>query len=204
MNAILTMILALAFALAANGAESGHKASTFGAIAEATEQRASAPMNEDGTVPPEELKADLQDYARHLRWQREFARDSWNWHLGSTKLLMAVVLAIVAFGLFITYIQFTRDTTALTRAGAKRLVKAKNEKKGEEGTDDENDARSTLKIGLDGLEITSQVIGLLVLALSLAFFYLYIKDVYPMQEVELQKEAKLAAKPVAEDTVPKK
>jgi hypothetical protein len=45
----------------------------------------------------------------------------------------------------------------------------------------------TLKFNADGLEIKSQVIGLLVLALSLAFFYLYILYVYPMQTEELTR-----------------
>ena len=35
--------------------------------------------------------------------------------------------------------------------------------------------------------MTSQIVGLLVLALSVAFFYFYVKEVYPMREIERDK-----------------
>jgi hypothetical protein len=41
---------------------------------------------------------------------------------------------------------------------------------------------SSIKVGAGGLELSSQVIGLIVLALSFGFFYLYVKEVYPMVE----------------------
>jgi hypothetical protein len=41
---------------------------------------------------------------------------------------------------------------------------------------------STFKMGPGGLELSSQVIGLIVLTLSFGFFYLYVKEVYPMVE----------------------
>jgi hypothetical protein len=41
---------------------------------------------------------------------------------------------------------------------------------------------SSIKLGAGGLELSSQVIGLIVLALSFGFFFLYIKEVYPMVE----------------------
>ena len=143
------------------------------------------------SLPPEQAKADLEDFMKYLRWQREFARQSWDWHLFSTKLLMYVVMAIVAFGLLITYLQFTRDGRKLRRIRKRKAAADKPEEAEEAAFDDASP--STLKLGLEGIEITSQVIGLLVLAFSLAFFYLYVKVVYPMQEVELQKQAQSAS-----------
>jgi hypothetical protein len=52
-----------------------------------------------------------------------------------------------------------------------------------------------LKFGLDGIEVTSQVIGFLVLTLSVAFFYLYVSSVYPMRELELQRHAESTLSP---------
>jgi hypothetical protein len=151
----------------------------------------------DPSMTQDLVLRDREDYAAHLRWQREFSRQSWEWHLHSTKLLMYVVMGIVLFGLFITYLQFTQD-----RRGG-RAAPPDDGRKPDEEIDASKDGQagratdsSTLKLGPEGVEITSQVIGLLVLGFSLAFFYFYVKDVYPMQELELKRQAKSAPAPV--------
>jgi hypothetical protein len=133
-------------------------------------------------------RRDLEDRAAYLAWQRQFARDSWRWHLFSTRLLMFVVLVIVGFGLAITYLQFTRE---LPRARGRADSPGVSEVASSEAP------QGTVKIGPGGLEVTSQVIGLLVLALSLGFFYLYVTSVYPMQEARLQEHAEAAEAPSA-------
>lgn len=188
----LAMVLILAFASAtpaAQAAPASVAASApapsraaqidFAAMAVDSGGAAAAPGGGGSGVPPDVAAADLKDLAAHIAWQRQFAKDSWSWHLFSTKMLMFVVLSIVAFGLLITYIQFTRDGRSARRGKAASPLPAP--------------VASTLKLSAAGVEITSQVIGLLVLGFSLAFFYLYVKVVYPIQEVELQREAKSAA-----------
>lgn len=191
-------------ALVATGALASHPAtaieglpasttasSPFAGIAAATEKAAEPKTSSQPSLPPDLFKSDVEDQAKHMQWQRKFSRDSWDWHLYSTKLLLYVVMSIVAFGLLITYLQFTRD-------GAKVLKTLKAMPSDPAGADPSGKdtatlavagAPSTLKLSAAGIEITSQVIGLLVLACSLGFFYLYVKVVYPMQEVELQKQA---------------
>lgn len=126
--------------------------------------------------------------ADHDAWKRGFIESSWMWHLWSTGLLFVLVVGIVCFGLYMTYVQFNRDysawspppqgnqpdaapvgETAAGGAAAARLVPAMH----------------SVKINAGGLELTSQVVGLLVLAFSLAFFYFYVHRVYPMQTEEL-------------------
>jgi hypothetical protein len=41
-----------------------------------------------------------------------------------------------------------------------------------------------IKLSAAGLEMSSPVIGLLILAISLGFFYLYLSQVYPITEVK--------------------
>lgn len=157
--------------------------------------RTVAPAASAPQLSSELAEADLKSYAQYLKWQRTFAIDSWEWHLLSTRILMAVVLAIVACGLWFTYLQFTKELkpAALVPpappppppAGQADPV---NLPPGQPG----NGGGSTFKAGPAGIEITSQVVGLLVLAFSLAFFYLYVKEVYPMQEGELRKQAEAA------------
>lgn len=187
--------------------------SIFAKVAAESSAQAEQQKQIVNALPADLLRKDTEDLAAYVKWQREFARQSWDWHLFSTKLLMYVVLTIVGFGLLITYLQFTRDgrrhiratrivgsvapnapiaaaasmtATAITTgppAAATAVVPAA------EKPASETVSASTVKIGPGGLEITSQVIGLLVLGFSLAFFYLYVKVVYPMQEVELQRQA---------------
>jgi hypothetical protein len=193
--------------------------------AESSAQADQQKPNAAASLPADLLRKDAEDLAAYVKWQREFARQSWDWHLFSTKLLMYVVLTIVGFGLVITYLQFTRDgrrqiratrvvgrvapnpagpattmtatnviatvssSVPLPAAPAPTAPPAPTTPAAAERSPSESVSASTVKIGPGGLEVTSQVIGLLVLAFSLAFFYLYVKVVYPMQEVELQRQA---------------
>src|SRR5690606_8951175 len=202
----LLLALALAFACAgtlaapapappsADAAATAGAPSPFADIAGQLEQDAAAAI-----APSTLVRQDREDHAAYLRWQREFSRRSWEWHLHSTRLLMYVVLVIVAFGLFITYLQFTHDRrprrrVALPATGGGADRPASGADPGQEGDATTGASPpSSLKLGPAGIEITSQVIGLLVLAFSLAFFYFYIKDVYPMQELGLKAQAKAAA-----------
>lgn len=155
------------------------------------------------------VESDAKDLAEYIKWQRQFARESWNWHLSSTKLLMYVVLAIVFFGLFITYLQFTRDDPRgrkrrrVGRVSQAEGVASEQAEEAEEAEEAVAVSASKLKVGLDGFEMSSQIIGLLVLGFSLAFFYLYVKVVYPMQEVDLQTQAHSAAQSAPDTTAGK-
>jgi hypothetical protein len=53
-----------------------------------------------------------------------------------------------------------------------------------------------LEISTTGLKVSSSVLGVVILAMSMAFFYLYTRYVYPIQEVHHDTAA--AADPAAE------
>jgi hypothetical protein len=55
-------------------------------------------------------------------------------------------------------------------------------------TDNKNSATS-FELSLSGIKISSSVIGLIVLAMSMGFFYLYLKFVYPIQDISTAKTA---------------
>jgi hypothetical protein len=121
---------------------------------------------------------DQEDYARYVQWQRDYARRGWEWHLFSTEFLFAMVMAIVAFGLWLTHKQFQRDYLP------RRVAPAPADGSQPAPATADGPAPSTFKLGPAGLELTSQVVGLLVLAISVAFFYFYVKEVYPMREID--------------------
>ena len=190
--------------LAIGGAASGAQqpaATGFASVREAAD-RAITEAPTAGTLPPELAAKDLESYAEFLRWQRQFARVSWEWHLFSTKLLMFAVLGIVLCGLWFTYLQFTKDlkATAPSSPHAPKPAPAPESVQPGAGLAAPTHVESratTMKFGLGGVEISSQVVGLLVLAFSLAFFYLYVKEVYPIQESHLRKQAEAVVAPAA-------
>jgi hypothetical protein len=75
-------------------------------------------------------------------------------------LITILVLSITTGGVVMSYLQFRADLKA-ERSGPP----------------------ITFKAGAGGVEISSSVIGLVILAVSTAFFYLYVKEVYPVTVV---------------------
>lgn len=246
----------------------------FEALA-ATDTTASQAAEEDARLLREYVNTARRMSLEHAQWNQDFVRDSWEWHLLSTKILMSVVLSILGFGLLLTYFQLTTpplrrirsrrseqllreaisstppdagasipaastpppptavtttdpattstpaaaaidDDATKANAGAAttgaQTLEPPNSPSPPAGTanvqtpppaadtsssgtgnapsDTSEDALvTTLKIGLDGLEITSQITGVIILGLSLAFFYLYAKNVYPVQQADLQQSS---------------
>ncbi|MBQ4812451.1 hypothetical protein J8M20_13925 [Pseudoalteromonas luteoviolacea] len=70
-------------------------------------------------------------------------------------IIFSLVVVIVIFGLVFSWLEF---------------------KKGKDST-------TTLKFSSNGIEISSQIIGLIVLVISLGFAYIYIDKAYPINEI---------------------
>ena len=83
-------------------------------------------------------------------------RDAFAWQSVTTKIIFVLVIVLVLFGATLTALQFTRTSTGVT----------------------------ALKASTGGIEVTSPVIGVVILTLSLGFFYLYLANVYPINEVK--------------------
>lgn len=117
-------------------------------------------------------------------WASQHRRDAYERHAADSVWIFALTLSIVALGLFLTVWQFTREQRAI-RAVLRPLTQGK-------GTADEaayrqalellKELRGTtnLKLGSAGIELGTQLIGLVVLAFSLGFFYLFLIHVYPL------------------------
>lgn len=82
------------------------------------------------------------------------------WQLTTTRIIFWMVLALVLSGVAFSAIQFA---VALRRKS------------------DFNDAE--IAMGVEGVKVRSQFLGIITLALSLGFFYLYLKTVYPISQV---------------------
>ena len=79
------------------------------------------------------------------------------WQHLSTKIILIVVLFLVTMGLYFAWVQF-REGTA-------------------------KQASTEIEISTSSIKVSSPVLGVIILTVSLAFFYLYLIYVYPIQEV---------------------
>ena len=90
-------------------------------------------------------------------------REVLEFQLFSSKILFVIVLTVIGMGLLFSAFQFW-----------------KKDSPDEKGT--------SLEIGMSGVKISSDILGLLILVISLAFFYIYLNNVYP---VNFEKSVKL-------------
>jgi hypothetical protein len=93
-------------------------------------------------------------------------RAVFGWQHLSTRIIFVVVLLLVMAGIYFAWVQFRHD-----------LIVSKLQPKGEAAP------AHNLEISTTGLKVSSPVLGVIILALSLVFFYLYLVYVYPISEI---------------------
>jgi hypothetical protein len=93
------------------------------------------------------------------------------WQLLSSRVIFAVVLVLVGCGIYFAWVQFRAALLA-----ARRSVK-------EPAAAVVNPLATQFEVSAKGVVINSSVLGVVILGLSLAFFYLYLVYVYPIQNV---------------------
>jgi hypothetical protein len=120
-------------------------------------------------APPHsaELEAALSEYEL---WNLKHRAATFQWQFTASKIIFWMVLVLVLAGVSFSAVQFG---VALRRRT------------------DFTDAE--VAVGVEGVKIRSQFLGIITLALSLAFFYLYLKTVYPI--VELPERSAIASEP---------
>jgi len=87
-------------------------------------------------------------------------RRAFEWQLWSSRVIFWVVILLVAAGVAFSAIQFYKSL---------RLASAPE--------------TTQIEASVSGIKVTSSVLGVIILALSLAFFYLYLKEVYHIRSV---------------------
>ncbi len=79
------------------------------------------------------------------------------WQHISTQIIFFTVLFLVGSGIYFAWVQFKNGT----------------------GSQENNE----IEISMQGIKVSSPVLGVIILVLSLAFFYLYLRYVYPINEI---------------------
>lgn len=133
-----------------------------------------------------------RQYYESLGRDLELRQQAFEWHAFSTKALFWCVLTITGVGLALSWREFGKYYEGKRPAGAKGTARA-DAGPGESAPG--APPQSVFKVGAQGLEVTSSLIGFLVLSVSLAFFYLYVVNVYPLYEIAAAQATSASAKP---------
>lgn len=124
-----------------------------------------------------EYNISLQKYYRESLVNRNKA---FTWSHTSSVIIFWMVITIMFFGLIFSAIQFY-----ISMLNAKHQIQNKVQS---ETDKEETPGPTTLKISLSGLEVNSSVLGIIILVISLAFFYLYLVHVYPVKEYNIENK----------------
>ena len=103
-----------------------------------------------------------------IHWKRSFA-----WQYYSSIVIFILVVMIVLFGLYLSYSQFSLVSN---------MIKKNEERNDKIKLDTTNIEilKADLEIHKDGVKISTAVVGLVILVISIVFFFLYLKFVYPI------------------------
>jgi hypothetical protein len=113
----------------------------------------------------EAYQATLQAYYAYRKVGYDQRLDVFAWQSLSTKIIFVVVLLLVLAGIYFAAIQF--------HAGLRRR----------QGADPASPDETELSLSLSEVKVRSPVLGVIILTISLAFFYLYLVHVYPIRNV---------------------
>lgn len=118
---------------------------------------------------PETLEECWEAYRAYFSYYQagfEHRRTVFWWQHVSTRIIFAVVLVLVAAGMYFAWVQFQLD------------VRRSAESREEAPRDD-----TELVLATSGIRVRSSVLGVIILVISLVFFYLYLVHVYPITEL---------------------
>lgn len=180
-----TLFLACSIAFLQTGQLWAQKPIPEIAVSPPTDRKAAAPQGQTGnggipTCDPysgatqaaceEALRENYRYQANAFRHRK----DVFDWSLTADRWMFAMVNLLVLCGLVFASIQFRLSL-----------------KQGSPAADGKEKAAepmaTDMEISTTGIKVTSSVLGVIVLLISMAFFFLYARYVYPIQEVHDDK-----------------
>lgn len=104
----------------------------------------------------------IREYFHHIMETNRHQRDVFHWQLFSAKIIFGTVILLVMAGIYFAAVQFHH--------GLRK---------------DQLPAQETeFEASLKGIKVSSPVLGVIILTISLAFFYLYLVHVYPIEFIK--------------------
>jgi hypothetical protein len=137
-------------------------------------------------------KAACEAYAKaafeHQIWTLQYRQRAYEAHHANSFWVFLLVCALVVLGMYLSLREFNLDSRrreALIAQLSKRLRRVAAGKADDAKAEAEDAGAgpvTTLGIDPTGVKLTSPVLGVIILVVSMGFFYLYLKTVYPINE----------------------
>ena len=138
---------------------------------QATARQEQDEIDFESLVPGSTSSQNYELIEEYNQWALRHAKRAFLWSHISSILIFFIVLIVIGCGLYFSYLQFS--------LALRRPQQIEN-------------STTNMKIGKDGIEISSSIIGLLILMISVVFFYLYLRYVYPITLVNSPLTSPLA------------
>ncbi len=97
------------------------------------------------------------------------------WQLFSSRLIFAAVLLLVLAGIYFAAVQF--------HVGLRKPPARPGEGEGTTELGGKGEGKTEISASLEGIKVSSPVLGVVILVISLAFFYLYLIYIYPIENI---------------------
>lgn len=126
----------------------------------------------------------LQEYFKYRKSGYQHREKVFAWQLYSSYMIFFIVVALVSVGVYFSWLQF--QLSLAERTGLSMQETARSEAAPAQSTGSDRPASSAvteIEASLKGIKINSQVLGVIILVISLMFFYLYLVHVYPIEEL---------------------
>ena len=133
-----------------------------------------------GDLDPETRDAAIESMREYYRYRDsgyKHRRAVFDWQLTSSKIIFWVVIVLVAVSIYFSGVQFH---------SALRWRREEKPAKGapsEEGSASASGLQTSIEAGSGGIKVSSPVLGVIILVISLLFFYLYLVHIYPISEI---------------------
>ncbi len=137
-------------------------------ISNTVQTRGQDPMLPESPATAFADQSTLQVYQQSLRAYYGYRQSGlehrskvFQWQLLSARIIFVVVLILVIAGIYFAAVQF--------HSGMKQQ--------------DGQNMQTELSATAEGIKVSSPVLGVIILVISLAFFYLYLVHVYPIEDI---------------------
>lgn len=125
----------------------------------------------------------LQEYFQYRISGYQHRKKVFEWQLRSSIIIFIVVVFLVSAGIYFSWLQFRQS---LESRRTKALRQERQNETAAKGTNDvvTKDMEATkLEVSSKGIKVSSPILGVIILIISLLFFYLYLVYVYPIEEI---------------------
>ena len=136
-----------------------------------------------GDLDPEMRNAAIESIREYYRYREsgyKHRKAVFEWQLTSSKIIFWVVIVLVAVSIYFSGVQFH---IALRSQRVAKQGKGEKSEPGSGSAASASGLQTSIEAGSGGIKVSSPVLGVIILVISLLFFYLYLIHIYPISEI---------------------